>query len=78
LFVGFDCVVVLRLTQQRPDGNTYAYSGFFSTARRIWTQEGARAFFNGLTPCLLRVTPHSAVLLLTFEKIKGALLALDP
>jgi hypothetical protein len=34
----------------------------------ILRTEGVRGFFKGLSPCLLRVTPHSAVMLLAYER----------
>ncbi|CBQ69293.1 conserved hypothetical protein [Sporisorium reilianum SRZ2] len=42
-------------------------------ARRVYTREGARAFWVGLSPTLLRAVPAAAATFTTFELVKGAL-----
>jgi solute carrier family 25 citrate transporter 1 len=37
----------------------------------IWTKEGPRAFYKGLTPRLLRVAPGQAVTFMVYEKVKS-------
>ena len=61
--------------QQRPAGAVYAYSGLWATGLRIWRTEGVRGYFKGLTVNLVRVTPHSSILLLLYERVLQATLA---
>ncbi|TKY88797.1 hypothetical protein EX895_002428 [Sporisorium graminicola] len=42
-------------------------------AQQIYTSEGARAFWVGLTPTLLRAVPAAAATFTTFELVKNAL-----
>ncbi len=42
-------------------------------ARRLYAEQGARAFFVGLSPTLLRAIPAAAATFTTFELVKDAL-----
>jgi solute carrier family 25 (mitochondrial carnitine/acylcarnitine transporter), member 20/29 len=43
------------------------YTGFWDCARSSYRAEGARVFFNGLTPTLVRAFPVNAALFLAYE-----------
>lgn len=45
------------------------YRGIWDCTRTIFAKEGMGAFYNGLTPHLLRVVPNSAILFLCYEMI---------
>lgn len=45
------------------------YKGIFDCARVIYAKEGAKAFYGGMTPHLLRVVPNSAILFLCYEML---------
>ncbi len=57
---------VLR-TRLREDSSKYR--GLAQTATRIWREEGAAAFYGGMTAHLLRVVPNSAILFFCYEII---------
>eukprot|EP00455_Lapot_gusevi_P044361 TRINITY_DN5530_c0_g1_i1.p1 TRINITY_DN5530_c0_g1~~TRINITY_DN5530_c0_g1_i1.p1 ORF type:complete len:259 (+),score=68.89 TRINITY_DN5530_c0_g1_i1:136-912(+) len=55
--------------QQRPSApGQPLYAGLRDAAQQIWRLEGWRGYFKGLAPCLLRVAPQSALLLMFNEK----------
>ena len=43
--------------------------GTLATAARIWRSEGARGFYRGILPHILRSTPQSSITLLAYEYI---------
>lgn len=55
---------VLR-TRLREDSSKY--TGLMQTTARIWKEEGAAAFYGGMTAHLLRVVPNSAILFFCYE-----------
>lgn len=55
---------VLR-TRLREDSSKY--TGLIQTTARIWKEEGATAFYGGMTAHLLRVVPNSAILFFCYE-----------
>jgi solute carrier family 25 protein 33/36 len=55
---------VLR-TRLREDSSKYR--GLVQTTRRIWAEEGAAAFYGGMTAHLLRVVPNSAIMFFSYE-----------
>eukprot|EP01006_Ploeotia_vitrea_P006848 TRINITY_DN15030_c0_g1_i1.p1 TRINITY_DN15030_c0_g1~~TRINITY_DN15030_c0_g1_i1.p1 ORF type:complete len:309 (-),score=22.62 TRINITY_DN15030_c0_g1_i1:136-1062(-) len=46
------------------------YSGMIDCIRRIWQEEGARAFYAGLLPNLAKAVPSSAIQYCTFEVVR--------
>jgi hypothetical protein len=54
-------------SQEKPlDGS--APLSLWQMSVKMMRHEGPRGFFKGLTPCLLRVTPHSAAMFVLYEK----------
>lgn len=43
------------------------YPTWMSAARAIWVEGGAKAFYRGLTPCILRAFPTNAAALAVWE-----------
>lgn len=72
-----------RLQVQGPMRSRYVhrnipvYAGVISTVSHIWKHEGRRGLYRGLTVSLLKAAPASAVTMWTYERIMGAMLALD-
>jgi solute carrier family 25 thiamine pyrophosphate transporter 19 len=72
-----------RLQVQGPTRERYVhrnipvYSGVMRTLGHIWKHEGRRGLYRGLTVSLLKAAPASAVTMWTYERIMGAMLALD-
>jgi len=46
------------------------YSGWLDCASKIYKADGARGFFKGFTPCLIRSFPANAVCFLAYEEAK--------
>ncbi|KAI8476308.1 MAG: mitochondrial carrier domain-containing protein [Monoraphidium minutum] len=44
-----------------------------TTARLLWAEGGARRFYKGFTPCLLRAGPANAAMLFTVDRVTAAL-----
>ena len=63
--------VVRSCMQQRAvvGDDRVAVEGTYATAARIWRGEGARGFYRGLLPHMLRSTPQSTVTLMAYEYI---------
>jgi hypothetical protein len=55
-------VVRTRLRQESPQGKARKYSGLIQTIRIVLREEGAVAFYGGLSAHLLRVVPVSDLL----------------
>lgn len=72
-----------RLQVQGPMRSRYVhrnipvYSGVLRTIAHIWTHEGGRGLYRGLTVSLLKAAPASAVTMWTYERAMAALLAMD-
>ena len=70
--------VVKSRMQQRPvsgaeGASAAAYRGFWTTVAATARHEGARGFYRGFAANLVRVAPQSAITLLVYERIRGAL-----
>ena len=66
----------LKTRIQRQATTSTSETGFraiYSCARNIIKTEGFLAFYNGLTPRLLRIAPGQAITFMTFEKISSLL-----
>ncbi|KAF9267223.1 mitochondrial carrier [Marasmius fiardii PR-910] len=61
-------VIRTRLREPRTNG-IVKYTGFMQTFRLILAEEGARAFYNGLSAHLMRVVPNAAVVFSIYEGI---------
>jgi len=59
-------VIKTRLQVVARAGQT-TYSGVFDATRKIWAEEGARAFWKGAGARVLRSSPQFGVTLLTYE-----------
>jgi solute carrier family 25 citrate transporter 1 len=46
-----------------------------NTASALYQTQGIRAFYNGLTPRLLRVAPGQAITFMVYEKIRNLIMA---
>ncbi|KAJ1835134.1 hypothetical protein IWW55_003344 [Coemansia sp. RSA 2706] len=58
---------VIRTRLQNQSKPPYKYTGILHAARLIYCEEGARAFYRGLTTNLIRTVPASMMTLLTYE-----------
>jgi len=54
--------------QQRGIEGTYVYSSSFDCVRHTWKLEGARGFFRGLIPNVMKVTPSAALTFVVYEE----------
>jgi len=52
-------------------GTTGQYRGMFDCFRQILRNEGARAFYRGLTPSLIGIIPYAGIDLAVYEVISG-------
>ncbi|CDZ97030.1 succinate:fumarate antiporter [Phaffia rhodozyma] len=50
-----------------------AISRFMKVAGDMFREEGAKAFYKGITPRVLRVAPGQAIVFTVYEKVKGAI-----
>eukprot|EP00955_Chlamydomonas_euryale_P048137 353880-Chlamydomonas_euryale.AAC.17 len=50
------------------------YKGIWQTARRIYMEEGAAAFYRGLLPSMIGILPYAGVDICVFEVLKEHLL----
>ncbi|XP_066991693.2 mitochondrial thiamine pyrophosphate carrier [Anabrus simplex] len=64
-------VVRTRLVAQ---GEPKYYKGVVHAFYKIYTKEGLRAFFKGLTPALLQVAPHAGVQFAAYKMFKNILI----
>jgi len=62
-------VIKTRLQVVAREGQT-TYSGVFDCARKIWAEEGGRAFWKGAPARVLRSSPQFGVTLLTYELLQ--------
>jgi len=61
----------LQKTPAQP-GDT-AMGRIVNISRDMWKQEGARSFYKGITPRVMRVAPGQAVTFTVYEYLKGVL-----
>lgn len=73
-----------RLQVQGPMRSRYVHrnipeyrGGVFGTARAIVAREGVRGLYRGLPVALIKAAPASAVTVWTYERVMGALIALE-
>ena len=64
--VTFPLTTIRARLHLRPEAG-FNYTSVKQTFFLILREEGIRGFFKGLTPCLLRVTPHSALMIVLYE-----------
>ncbi|XP_070533962.1 solute carrier family 25 member 32-like [Ptychodera flava] len=62
-------VVRVRLQDQHK-----RYNSVSDCVRKTWKYEGAKGFYKGLVPNLLRVTPATCITFVVYEKMKYALM----
>jgi len=60
---------VIKTRQQMHHFGEYP-SGAFAIMRRVWAEEGAWAFFSGITPRLVKVAPACAIMISSYELFK--------
>ncbi|XP_071731812.1 calcium-dependent mitochondrial ATP-magnesium/phosphate carrier protein 2-like [Rutidosis leptorrhynchoides] len=65
-------VVRTRMQAQTPDGPT-AYKGMSDVFMKTYQKEGARGFYKGLLPNLLKVVPAASITYLVYETMKNTL-----
>lgn len=65
-------VVKTRIQQRQTEGQV-KYSSMGQSCQRIFAKEGARGFYKGLGPTLLRVAPQSAITFAAYENVKRLL-----
>jgi solute carrier family 25 folate transporter 32 len=65
-------VTKARLQQRTAEGAAPAYSGLVNCMLVTGRREGLRGFYRGFLANLLRVAPQSALTLLLYERIRGA------
>jgi solute carrier family 25 citrate transporter 1 len=56
---------------QRSSASGSGWERFKIVSTEIYTKEGMRAFYKGLTPRVLRVAPGQAVTFMVYEKVKS-------
>ena len=59
-----------RLQKTTFQEGTSAWGKIWSIASEMFRQEGARAFYKGITPRVLRVAPGQAVVFPVYEKVR--------
>ncbi|KAA8648143.1 hypothetical protein EYZ11_002694 [Aspergillus tanneri] len=62
-----------RLQKTRAEPGQSAVSRILVIAKDMFKQEGARAFYKGITPRVMRVAPGQAVTFTVYEYLKGKL-----
>ena len=67
-----------RLQKAEAAPGTTAFERIARIAREMWREEGAKAFYKGITPRVLRVAPGQAVVFAVYEKVSGIMEALKP
>ncbi|KAD2806125.1 hypothetical protein E3N88_39502 [Mikania micrantha] len=65
-------VVRTRMQAQTPGGST-AYKGMFDVFIKTYRKEGARGFYKGLVPNILKVVPAASITYLVYETMKTTL-----
>ncbi|KAJ7198519.1 mitochondrial carrier domain-containing protein [Mycena pura] len=55
-----------------------AFSRIAAIARDMWREEGARSFYKGITPRVLRVAPGQAVVFAVYERVSGIMERMAP
>ena len=60
-----------RLQKSSYPPGTSAASKIMQIASEMFRQEGARAFYKGITPRVLRVAPGQAVVFPVYEKVRS-------
>ncbi|KAJ1887538.1 Pyrimidine nucleotide transporter, mitochondrial, partial [Kickxella alabastrina] len=62
-------VLRTRLRQPPDDKGVVKYRGLVNSAKIILAEEGARGFYGGLTPHLLRTVPNASIMFLSYELV---------
>ncbi|KAI3761464.1 hypothetical protein L1987_51881 [Smallanthus sonchifolius] len=65
-------VVRTRMQAQTPGGST-AYKGMSDVFVKTYQKEGAKGFYKGLVPNLLKVVPAASITYLVYETMKNSL-----
>lgn len=55
-----------------------AWTRFTTVASDLYKKEGAKAFYKGITPRLMRVAPGQAITFMVYEKVKGITETMQP
>lgn len=61
------CTYPFQLIRSRSQDQHRQYNGFIDIVKRTYRQEGFFAFYKGLIPCLLRVTPAASITFIVYE-----------
>ncbi|KAJ3065398.1 hypothetical protein HDU98_011252 [Podochytrium sp. JEL0797] len=73
--VSFPCDVIKNRIMAQKDpgqGNAWKYPNVRETAMFVYRTEGARGFYRGYLPCLLRSFPMNGAAILVFETVNRA------
>jgi len=62
-----------RLQRMPAEAGTTALGRITTIMNEMWKQEGAKAFYKGITPRVMRVAPGQAVTFTVYEYLKGVL-----
>ncbi|KAK3065874.1 Mitochondrial succinate-fumarate transporter, partial [Coniosporium uncinatum] len=55
------------------EAGTTAFGRITTIMNEMWKQEGAKAFYKGITPRVMRVAPGQAVTFTVYEYLKSVL-----
>ena len=57
---------------------TSAFQRILLIGRDMWSQEGVRSFYKGITPRVLRVAPGQAIVFAVYERVSGIMEKVTP
>lgn len=59
--------------RQKVSRDQRKYHSFFQTLLKVWSDEGVRGLYGGMSAHLLRVVPNTAVVFFTYEAVVSAI-----
>ena len=62
-----------RLQKMPAEAGDTALGRIVKISKDMWKQEGARSFYKGITPRVMRVAPGQAVTFTVYEYLRGVL-----
>lgn len=71
-------MIKTRLQDERNKYGKIRYSGMIDAIHQMFKMEGVGAFFRGIIPHALRVTPQAAVTLMLYEQVMKTLNNVTP
>ncbi len=69
------CIVEVVRTRlrQKVSREQRKYHSFFQTLVKVWSDEGLRGLYGGMSAHLVRVVPNTAIVFLTYEAVVSAI-----